>query len=102
MARLVAIALVAVAGLLPASAASAAVTRPQALALVTRILDRHEAACDLTWSALSARRAGSAWRVTVRVRTSQNPGIASWWVQRSSGKVTPAEPLAAEISAGCP
>jgi hypothetical protein len=82
--------------------ASAATTKSGAVSAVTRILERNERSCDLSWRSVSARRVGSAWRVSARVATSGNPGTASWWVQVGSGRITAAGPLAAEILAGCP
>jgi hypothetical protein len=84
------------------SASAAAISKPRAVTLVTRILVAHRTACAMRWSAVTAVRSGGAWRVTARVTTSGNPGTASWWVQRAGGRVTPADPLSAEIEADCP
>jgi hypothetical protein len=75
-------------------------TAQQAAARVEAILRRNRARCELTWTTVVARRAGRGWRVTASVRTFGNPGNAAWNVVGT--RVSAAEPLAAEIEAGCP
>jgi hypothetical protein len=86
----------------PAGVAHAAVDKPAAIRAVKGILAREQRACDMTWGRVSARLVGAAWRVSAHVVTSGNPGTAAWWVQVRTSRITPAEPLAAEISHGCP
>lgn len=71
-----------------------------AVAKVEAILRKNKASCEMTWTKVVARRLGTGYAVTATVSTFGNAGRATWNVVGS--RVAPAEPLAADISIGCP
>jgi hypothetical protein len=74
--------------------------KEQAIAVVRAILNAQEVGCGLTVRGISAQQTGNGWRVSADVTTFGNDGTAEWNV--IDGRAIPAEPLAAEIEAGCP
>jgi hypothetical protein len=83
-----------------AKAASGTTAAAQAVARVEAILRKNKSKCEMTWTKVAARRSGSRWIVTASVTTFGNPGQAVWNIV--GPRIAPAEPLAADISAGCP
>ena len=75
-------------------------TPQQAIDKVKAVIDANAAACDLTWTSYRASGRHGVYTVTFSVTTSGNPGTATWNV--SATYVTPSNPLAADIAAGCP
>jgi Tol biopolymer transport system component len=79
----------------------ARVTKTQAIASVRAILNRNAKRCRLTVLSLTARSTSSGWQVTAVVTIrGGTPGAASWNVVGK--KIAAADPLAADIAAGCP
>ena len=87
------------AGAAPAAAAPGT-TRAQAIAIVKKLLRSKATACQLTIRSVSATRIPIGWRVTAKVTRFGSRGTSLWNVK--STKAVPADPLAAEIKAGCP
>jgi hypothetical protein len=77
-----------------------AISAAQATAQVEAILRKNRAKCEMMWTRIVARRSGSRWTVAASVTTFGNAGQATWNIV--GARVAPAEPLAADISAGCP
>ena len=74
-------------------------TPAQAIAAVKAILEGNAAACQLTWSEITATGRPGSWQVVAKVTVFEQPGTARWTIAGST--VAPASPLAAKISAGC-
>ena len=83
-----------------ASAASPSTTRAQAISIVKKLLRSKASACHLTIRSVSATRITIGWRVAAKVTTFGARGTSLWNVKGT--KAVPADPLAADIKAGCP
>ena len=103
--RAVLVLALAVATLLGAAApvaASPAITKKQAIAIVRGILQRNAKACDITQIVSITATAPSLdrWRVTATIKDHGYRDVVVWTVVNK--KAVPNDPLAAEISVGCP
>lgn len=83
-------------------AASPAITKKQAIAIVRGILQKNAKSCDITQIVSITATAPSLerWRVTATIKDHGYRDVVVWTVVNK--KAVPNDPLAAEISVGCP
>ena len=85
----------------PSLVLTSRVSGERAVELVTQVLLRHKSACHFRIRSVSVwSRIRRGWEVASRLRIRRHRETARWNVVRT--RVTPADPLAAEIVGNCP
>jgi hypothetical protein len=74
-------------------------SRPAAVALVERAVSKNRSRCGLKATGISAVAGPHGWTVSIQVATRAGAGWAAWTI--TGRKLTPANPLARRITAGC-
>jgi serine/threonine protein kinase len=83
------------------SAAGVANDSNSAIAVVTAMLEKEKSGCSMTYTTLTASPTQYGWLVKANVVTSGNPGTPLFGVKKGTAEITAADPLSAEILAGC-